>query len=114
VNRFVGPENLAWTMSAEVMLFAIVGGAAFFAGPIIGAAVLLALETWVSGVTERWVAVLGLTYIFSMLYLPQGILGLVDDLRRGRRVRQREADRLVASERDIDGRLPEEPEEAVT
>jgi branched-chain amino acid transport system permease protein len=84
-NRFVGPENLAWQMSAEVMLFAIVGGATYFAGPIVGALLLVALETWASGFTERWVSILGLTYILSMVYLPNGVLGLLGDLIRGRR-----------------------------
>ncbi len=89
LNRFVGPENLAWTMSAEVMLFAIVGGAAFFAGPMIGAAILVTLEVWVSGFTDRWLTVLGVTYILTMLFLPEGVLGLVDRMRRGRRHRAR-------------------------
>lgn len=84
-NRFVGPENLAWQMSAEVMLFAIVGGATYFAGPIVGALLLVALETWASGFTERWVSILGLTYILSMLYLPNGVLGLLGDLVKRRR-----------------------------
>lgn len=84
-NRFVGPENLAWQMSAEVMLFAIVGGATYFAGPIVGALLLVGLETWASGFTERWVSILGLTYILSMLYLPNGVLGLLGGLVRGRR-----------------------------
>jgi branched-chain amino acid transport system permease protein len=114
-NRFVGPENLAWTMSAEVMLFAIVGGATFFAGPIIGAAALVALETWVSGFTARWLSVLGLTYILSMLYLPQGVLGLLDDIVRGRRARRRDAQRLAEPAGDVgDGPPPHRPEEVAT
>lgn len=92
LNRFVGPENVAWQMSAEVMLFAIVGGAAYFGGPIVGAAFLVTLETWVSGFTARWMSVLGITYILSMLYLPQGFLGLLDDLLRRRRRRRRAED----------------------
>lgn len=80
-NRFVGPENVAWQTSAEVMLFAIVGGATYFAGPVIGAVLLVGLETWATGFTDRWVSILGLTYILSMLYLPNGVLGLVDRLR---------------------------------
>lgn len=84
-NRFVGPENLSWQMSAEVMLFAIVGGATYFAGPIVGAVLLVSLETWASGFTDRWVSILGLTYILSMLYLPRGVLGLLTDLGRRRR-----------------------------
>lgn len=85
LNRFVGPENLAWQMSAEVMLFAIVGGATYFGGPLVGAALLVGLETWASGFTERWVSILGLTYILSMLYLPEGVLGKFADLLGSRR-----------------------------
>jgi len=98
-NRFVGPENLAWTMSAEVMLFAIIGGAAFFAGPIVGATLLVTLEVWVSGFTDRWLSVLGLTYILTMLYLPNGVLGLADEQIRRRRARGKGRDRdTVASD----------------
>lgn len=96
LNRFVGPENLAWTMSAEVMVFAIVGGAAFFAGPAIGAAILVTLEVWVSGFTDRWMSVLGVTYILTILFLPEGVLGLVDRLRRGSRHRARASAAVTA------------------
>jgi branched-chain amino acid transport system permease protein len=99
LNRFVGPENVAWQMSAEVMLFAIIGGATFFAGPLVGALLLVSLETWTSGFPGRWLSVLGLTYIFTMLFLPQGGLGLFDDLARRRRARERDAARLAAGER---------------
>ncbi len=85
LNRFVGPENLAWQMSAAVMLFAIIGGAAYFAGPVIGATLIVMLEVWASGFTTRWMSILGLAYILSMLFLPQGVLGLADDLARRRR-----------------------------
>ncbi|WP_052665236.1 branched-chain amino acid ABC transporter permease [Nitriliruptor alkaliphilus] len=97
LNRFVGPENVAWQTSAEVMVFAIAGGATYFAGPIVGALLLVSLETWVSGFTNRWLTILGLTYIFTMLFLPQGVLGLVDDLVRRRRSRQRDAERLLVA-----------------
>lgn len=114
LNRFVGPENLAWTTSAEVMLFAIVGGAAFFAGPIVGATLLVVLETWVSGFTNRWLSVLGLTYILSMLYLPQGVLGLVDDLRRKRRAHGPDATDITQPSGSAAGRTPGPSQEAVT
>lgn len=97
LNRFVGPENVAWQMSAEVMVFAIAGGAAYFAGPIVGALLLVGLETWASGFTNRWLTILGLTYILTMLFLPQGVLGLFDDLARRRRTRRRDAGRLVTA-----------------
>ena len=81
-NRFVGPENLYWPTSAEVMVFAILGGAATFFGPALGAVLLVLAETWVSGLTDRWPTVLGLVYVLTILFLPQGLLGL---RRRGSR-----------------------------
>lgn len=74
-NRFVGPENLTWSISAAVMLYAIFGGARYFTGPILGAATLTIIETLVSGVTTRWLTVLGLTYILVVMFLPEGLLG---------------------------------------
>lgn len=74
-NRFVGPENLTWSISAAVMLYAIFGGARYFTGPIVGAATLTVIETAVSGVTTRWLTVLGLTYILVVMFLPDGLLG---------------------------------------
>lgn len=75
LNRFVGPENLAWPVSAEVMIFAILGGAATFAGPAVGALVLVGMETWVSAFTDRWVTVPGVVYVVTILFLPRGIVG---------------------------------------
>ena len=98
-NRYVGPENLAWSTSAMVMLFPILGGAAFFFGPVLGAAAIVLLEVWVSGYTQRWLSVLGLTYILTVLFMPKGILGTIDDLWRTRRFRREErarSERVVA------------------
>ncbi len=83
-NRFVGPENLAWQLSAEVMLFAILGGARWFAGPIIGAAVVVGAEGILTARTDRWTLVLGALYVATMLFMPDGVLGIVDRWRRSR------------------------------
>lgn len=83
-NRFVGPENLAWQLSAEVMLFAILGGARWFAGPIIGAAVVVGAEGILTARTDRWTLVLGALYVVTMLFMPDGVLGIVDRRRRSR------------------------------
>ncbi len=74
-TRFVGPDNLAWQLSAEVMLFAILGGAAWFAGPVLGVVVVIVTEVVVSDYTDRWPMVLGGLYVATMLFLPDGILG---------------------------------------
>lgn len=80
-NRFVGPENLAWQLSAEVMLFAILGGAAWFVGPMIGAVLVVGAEAVLSNYTQRWTFALGLLYVVTMLFMPDGVMGLWHRLR---------------------------------
>jgi branched-chain amino acid transport system permease protein len=84
-NRFVGPENLAWQLSAEVMLFAILGGAAHFAGPVLGTVVVVGAEAALGDVTDRWQLVLGLAFVATLLFVPDGLLGRLERWRRERR-----------------------------
>lgn len=77
----VSPENFGWLLSAEIMIFAILGGAKHFMGPIIGAAIVLLLEVYTSTFTERWTTVLGVVYIVTALFLASGVLGLIDKIR---------------------------------
>jgi branched-chain amino acid transport system permease protein len=72
---FVGVENLSWILSATVLLAAILGGAATLLGPALGAVVLVALETWLGLHTARWMTVLGVVYLVTVLVLPNGLLG---------------------------------------
>ncbi|GAB6984303.1 branched-chain amino acid ABC transporter permease [Nocardioides pyridinolyticus] len=73
---FVGIDGLEWTLSATVLLAAIVGGSRFFLGPFIGIAAIIIIEAFFQEYTERYTTILGLFYILTILILPQGILGI--------------------------------------
>ncbi|MDP4502305.1 branched-chain amino acid ABC transporter permease [Nonomuraea turcica] len=83
----VSTASLSWQISAEVLVFAILGGARRFLGPFLGAAIVTGLEVWVSTYTDRWTTVLGVVYILTALFLADGVLGrsrsLLRRLRRG-------------------------------
>ena len=81
----VSPENFGWLTSAEVMVFAILGGSRFFLGPFVGAAIVLFLEVYTSTFTDRWITVLGIIYVATALLLTEGVLGLVRRVRDRRR-----------------------------
>ena len=72
---FVGIDNLDWTLSATVLLAAIVGGSRHFLGPAVGAAVIIALEAYIMEYTERYMTAMGIVYMATILLLPNGILG---------------------------------------
>jgi len=77
----VSPENFSWLISAEVMVFAILGGSRYFIGPFVGAAIVLFLEVYTSTFTDRWITVLGVIYVATALFLHAGVLGLIRSVR---------------------------------
>lgn len=85
-NRIAVPEMVHWTMSAEPVLMTILGGSHNFLGPFLGAAVFLGLRTWLTSFTDQWMFYLGFILLFLVLFLPRGLLSLLD-LRAWRRRR---------------------------
>jgi branched-chain amino acid transport system permease protein len=80
-NRFVSPDYLHVARSAEVLLMVILGGAGTLIGPAVGAVLIVLLENVVSAYTERWLLLLGIIYVLVSLFAPNGLIGLLRDLR---------------------------------
>lgn len=76
-NEYVSPSSVAMGQSVAGLLMAIVGGVGTLFGSFIGAAAIIMLENTVSWYTDRWQAVLGLVFILTMIFAPEGILGTV-------------------------------------
>jgi branched-chain amino acid transport system permease protein len=76
-NRFVSPSDLSLVLSAKVLLMVTLGGAGTLYGPILGAAIIVLLENFLSAWTERWILILGLIYVASVVWAPNGILGFL-------------------------------------
>jgi branched-chain amino acid transport system permease protein len=79
VDTTVFPEMLFWTLSLEVLIMCLVGGWFSFLGPMLGAAVILTLRTIVSTYTVYWALVLGITMTLVIFFLPNGILGFLEE-----------------------------------
>jgi branched-chain amino acid transport system permease protein len=77
-SQFVGsitPDAFFWTTSGEVLLMVIIGGTGTLGGAALGAAAFILLQTLVSSYTDRWMLLLGLTFITLVLFAPGGIVG---------------------------------------
>ncbi|MFQ5894277.1 MAG: ABC transporter permease [Nitrospinota bacterium] len=86
-NAFVSPEDVVLVVSVETLLMVALGGAGTLLGPALGAGILVFLREYVSTFAElelgwfvldfkyRWVSVMGLIYILTVLYAPDGLLG---------------------------------------
>jgi branched-chain amino acid transport system permease protein len=79
-NSFVSPSTVALSQSVEGLLMAIIGGVGTLFGAFIGALAIIGLENLVSQFTERWQSVLGLMFILTMIFAPEGVLGRLQAL----------------------------------
>lgn len=75
-NKFVNPVAASFQVSVEAALMAIVGGSGTLVGAFIGAGVVLGLRNWVSSFFELHAAVMGAVFIATVLWAPQGLVGL--------------------------------------
>ena len=79
-NSFVSPSTVALTQSVKGLLMAIIGGVGTLFGGVVGAAIIIMLENVVSSFTERWSMVLGLLFVLTMIFAPEGIVGKIRSL----------------------------------
>jgi branched-chain amino acid transport system permease protein len=78
LERSVFPELLFWVLSLEIFIMCLLGGWFTFAGPIIGAAITVALRTFVGVYTEYWTLILGCLLILLIFFLPEGVMGFLE------------------------------------
>jgi branched-chain amino acid transport system permease protein len=69
------------TKTVEALVMTILGGSYSFIGPIIGAAIVTALDKILTTYTEYWPLVLGIILLFLALYLPGGVIGLWEGIK---------------------------------
>jgi len=75
VEGSIFPDLLFWTLSLEIFIMCLLGGWFTFAGPILGAAFIVSLRTFVGTYTEYWTLILGIILILLIFFLPEGIMG---------------------------------------
>jgi branched-chain amino acid transport system permease protein len=71
------PEMANWTISGDAIFAVMLGGISSFLGPLVGAAILLALNDVVGRFTEYHGLVLGLVILLFTLGLQRGLLDFV-------------------------------------
>jgi branched-chain amino acid transport system permease protein len=83
-SKFVSPDMLHWTKSGDLMIMIIIGGTGTLLGPVLGAAVLIGLETFLTSWTEHWKFILGPILIVIVLFSTGGLTSLFSGWSRKR------------------------------
>ncbi len=97
-------EPAPFTVGASIMMYlmVVVGGAGYFWGPVLGAAVGVVLPEWlrdVPGVANWYLPMFGVAVVLLMVWLPDGLLSIPDRLRASRASREASAARAATAQK---------------
>jgi branched-chain amino acid transport system permease protein len=80
----VSPVNAELPTSVDALLMAVLGGSGTLVGGVIGTFIVFFLREWLSTVVPWWQYALGAVYVLTILFLPTGLIGIPERLRRRR------------------------------
>ncbi len=76
----INPSEFTPAQSIEIVIWVAVGGRGLLVGAVLGAILVNFAKTWLTGtVPEIWLFVLGGLFIAVTLFLPKGIMGLIQE-----------------------------------
>ncbi|ETW92652.1 MAG: hypothetical protein ETSY2_52890, partial [Candidatus Entotheonella gemina] len=93
----ISPEDIILTTSVDALLMVVLGGPGTLIGGAIGAVVVVFIREYLSTQIGWWQYILGVVYIATILYLPDGLMGIPARLRQRRQPTETEAVPEVAS-----------------
>jgi branched-chain amino acid transport system permease protein len=75
VFQLASLTDVAWQMSGEVVLMTLVGGMGTVFGPVVGAAVIIGMQNYLSGLGEWVLVVQGAIFVLTVMLFRRGIVG---------------------------------------
>jgi len=76
LNNFADPLALHYSLSGYFVIMAVMGGMRTFWGPLLGAAVFVVLQDYISSMTVNWMSFIGVLFMLVVLFFPRGLLGM--------------------------------------
>ena len=77
-SRSVSPGLLGWQESGIAVFMTLIGGAGAFIGPIVGSVIYTMLQAVVKMYTVYWPLTIGTIILLIVLFVPGGVLGLIE------------------------------------
>jgi branched-chain amino acid transport system permease protein len=87
-NGRISPGTIGVGAAIDILIMAVIGGLRHPIGPFIGAFIFVCLSTFAMEIVEvvipreRFKLVVGLGFLLMVLFSPDGVMGIVDKIRR--------------------------------
>jgi branched-chain amino acid transport system permease protein len=76
VLGFATLSDVHWSLSGEVVLMTLLGGLGTFAGPVLGAGIIIGLQNYLADRVGSWVTVIiGVIFVVCVLAFRKGVVG---------------------------------------
>jgi branched-chain amino acid transport system permease protein len=82
ILRSVFPGFMGAGTTIDVVLMTVLGGIGSLLGPVIGAALVIICQQYLSSYFESWLIIFGVIFVLVVLFLPQGLISIIDRFRR--------------------------------
>lgn len=76
-NGLISPTAMDFGHNGLITLMTVVGGLGSLWGPVLGSAIILFFEQWLSIYFERWSTLMGALFVVVVIAAPDGIWGLL-------------------------------------
>jgi branched-chain amino acid transport system permease protein len=74
-NLYVSPTMIDFSHNGQVVLMTVMGGLGTLWGPVVGAIVIVLLQQYVSIFMTRWVTLMGVIFVLTVLFARSGLWG---------------------------------------
>jgi len=99
LTQYIDPVPFNLSLSLDLLMMVIVGGAGFFFGPFLGAMIAVLLPEWLRFTEGYYLMLYAAAVIGLLIYSPTGILGILDSVMIERRTKAASALRAGAKSR---------------
>ena len=96
LTQYIDPVPFNLSLSLDLLMMVIVGGAGFFFGPFLGAMIAVLLPEWLRFTQGYYLMLYALAVILLLIWSPTGILGILDRFLTERRTKAASARRAAA------------------
>lgn len=76
----INPHSVSLTTNVETLMAGILGGIQTLLGAVLGTAIQKTLDLVLSGITKRYLLIMGILFLLVIMFAPQGLAGSLQRL----------------------------------
>lgn len=99
LTQYIDPVPFNLSLSLDLLMMVIVGGAGFYFGPFLGAMIAVLLPEWLRFTEGYYLMIYAVAVMGLLIWSPTGILGILDRYLAERRTKAASALRAVTKSR---------------